>query len=118
MKAPVLTTRPAGNALEAFFNLLSSTASRLERGYLLRRQIGEDTCAPRTGSGVPMPRPAQGRERERVDAVEALTFDTVVGTVCRCPSWAALSPADIPPAGSPKQGQHRVLRAGLFTEPF
>lgn len=66
-----------------------------------------------------MPRPAQlsgQREGERVDGVEALTFDTVVGAVCRCPSRAALSPADIPPVGPPRQGQRGMLRAGLFTE--
>ena len=56
-----------------------------------------------------VPSPAWGTERERVcGGAEALTFDTVVGTVCRCPSRAALSPADIPPVGSPKQGQHKA----------
>lgn len=64
-----------------------------------------------------MPRPAQGRERERMDAVEALTFDTVVGTVCCCPSWAAVSPADIPPAGSPKQGQRRCSERDYSQSP-
>ena len=88
----------------------------LERGCLLRRWIGEDTCVP--GSRDATPGPAQWRERggERVDGVEALTFDTVVGAVCCCPSRAALSPADIPPVGPPRQGQRGMLRAGLFTE--
>lgn len=56
------------------------------------------------------------RGERRVNAAEALTFDTVVGAVRRRPSRAALSPADIPPAGSAKRGQHRVLRVVLFTE--
>ena len=67
-----------------------------------------------------MPHPTQlngerEREGERLDGVEALTFDTVVGAVCRCPSRAALSPADIPPVEPPRQGQRCMLRAGLFT---
>lgn len=53
----------------------------------------------------PGPAHFEGERRRRVDGVEALTFDTVVGAVCCCPSRAALSPADVPPVESPKQGQ-------------
>lgn len=44
----------------------------------------------------------------------ALTFDAVVGAVCCRPSWAALSPADIPPVGSAKLGQHEGAQRGAI----
>lgn len=50
-----------------------------------------------------------------MEGVEALTFDTEVGAVCRRPSRAALSPADIPPVGSAKQGQQQGAQRGTVS---
>lgn len=54
----------------------------------------------------------EGEGQKRVDGAEALTFDTVVGAVRCCPTRAALSPADIPPVGSAKPGQHKGAQRG------
>ena len=92
------------------FKSPSSQCLPLERGCLLKRQVGEDTSAPGSGGRA---QPSLG-DREGGGGAEALTFDTVVGTVCRCPSRAALSPADIPPVGSPKQGQHKAALSQII----
>jgi hypothetical protein len=87
------------------FNLLPSARHCLHcRAGLYPQEAGwgRPFCSRFWGPQPDLPRGTEGWLGQ-----EALTFDTVVGAVCCCPSWAALSATYVPPTKSPKQGKHK-----------
>lgn len=89
----IFKSPPSHSTLPPLWREAASSGDRL--GKTLSLQVLESPC----------PAHFEGGRRRRVDGVEALTFDTVVGAVCCGPPWAALSPTHVPPVESPKQGQ-------------